>query len=94
MEQLAAEAINSKNNQYHSQQSPQKNRILFNLSNYGVVQKSLIHALLTRYNCVIEDLAHILSVDAKKLFQVWQGKEQLTKKKSCELISLFYALSS
>lgn len=73
---------------------PKHKGIFFNLKKNSLLQSVLINTLLIKNNCFIDDLANLLSIDAKKLYQVWQGKGQLTEKKSSELVSLFYILSS
>jgi len=95
MEQLKEKAIQTtyklESNEYRSECFPQ-NRILFNLKNHRVVQESLINTLLIRNNCLIDDIACILHINAEKLHRVWQGEDELTEKESFKLISLFYSL--
>ncbi|WP_058534252.1 hypothetical protein [Legionella saoudiensis] len=69
-------------------------KVFFALKKQNLMQQVLINTLMTRNNCLIDDLAKILNIDAKKLHRVWQGNATLTEKKSTELISLFYILTN
>ncbi|CAM4419321.1 MAG: hypothetical protein LEGION0403_FIIPPAGN_02140 [Legionella sp.] len=69
-------------------------RMFFMLKKESLIQQVLINTLMIRNNCLIDDLAKILNIDAKKLHRVWQGNDKLTDKKSTELIHLFYILTN
>jgi hypothetical protein len=95
MEQVKEKIFNKDNNIACKKVSfLKKDRILFSLKDHCLVQKSIINTLLIKNNWLIEDLAYILQVSPQKLHRVWLGKDRLTKKKSFNLICLFYTLFS
>jgi plasmid maintenance system antidote protein VapI len=69
-------------------------RVFFALKKQSLMQQVLINTLMIRNNCLLDDLAQILNINAKKLHQVWEGHDRLTAKESTKLIRLFYILTT
>lgn len=64
--------------------------VLFNLRENGEIQKILITSLLTKYNCLTQDIANMLQTNAKKIENVLLEHETLSEKEASDLVRVFY----